>query len=277
MSGYSVIGYQPGNSIVHQLSAVSKLLFFILVSITAMVTYDTRLILVIALFSLSLFRLSGISLKSVSFVFGLAAVFALLNAAMVYVFSPEYGVELYGARTVWFAGVGSYTITAQELFYLLNLLLKYVCTIPLGVIFLMTTHPSQIAASLHQIGISYKVAYAVSLTMRYIPDVQEEYHLIRLSQEARGLELSQKAPLVERIKGYLTLVTPLIFGALERIETISTAMELRRFGKEKTRTWYVAQALSGLDYLVIGLAFLLFSLMLSLFFFNQGRFYNPWT
>ena len=50
----------------------------------------------------------------------------------------------------------------------------------------MTTHPSQFASSLNQIGVSYKIAYSVSLTLRYIPDVQEEYQTIKLSQEARG-------------------------------------------------------------------------------------------
>ena len=61
----------------------------------------------------------------------------------------------------------------------------------------MTTHPSQFAASLNQIGIPYKFAYSVSLTLRYIPDVQEEFFTIRKAQEARGLDLSQKAGLVK--------------------------------------------------------------------------------
>lgn len=98
----------------------------------------------------------------------------------------------------------------------------------------MTTQPSQFASSLNQIGVSYKVAYAVSLTLRYIPNVQEEFYMIRMSQEARGLELSQKEKLMKRIKGNLQIVIPLIFSSLERIDTVSTAMELRRFGKIKS-------------------------------------------
>ena len=100
----------------------------------------------------------------------------------------------------------------------------------------MTTHPSQFASSLNQIGVSYKIAYSVSLTLRYIPDVQEEYQTIKLSQEARGVELSKKAKLIKRIKGNLQIISPLIFSSLERIDSISTAMELRRFGKNKKRT-----------------------------------------
>ena len=271
-----LVGYHAGTSFLHRLSGASKLLFLLFVSLAAMLSYDTRLLLVIGLGALALFATSGIRLKDISFILSFALTFALLNVLMVYLFAPQYGVEIYGAKTVLIDGLGAYSITAQELFYLFNLTLKYVCTIPLALIFLMTTHPSQFASSLNQIGVSYKIAYSVSLTLRYIPDVQEEYQTIRLSQEARGLELSKKAKLVQRIKGNLQIISPLIFSSLERIDSISTAMELRRFGKNKKRTWYSYQAMEGKDYGMILTALAVLILSVLLIFLNQGRFYNPW-
>ncbi|HEM2832849.1 energy-coupling factor transporter transmembrane protein EcfT [Streptococcus suis] len=276
MSQQKLIGYHPGTGFIHSLSAVSKLLFFLIVSILAMITYDTRLILFIAVFSLALFKMSGIRYKEISLVLILTIIFAVMNALMVHLFAPRYGVELYGADTPLLSGLGVYSLTSQQAFYLVNLLLKYFCTVPLAIIFLMTTHPSQFASSLNQIGVSYKVAYAVSLTMRYIPDIQEEFYTIRMSQEARGLELSRKGKLMERIKGSLSLVIPLIFSSLERIDTISTAMELRRFGKNKKRTWYTQQPLQRMDYAVLLFILALVVVTIYLFFVNQGRFYNPW-
>ncbi|HEM4286001.1 TPA: energy-coupling factor transporter transmembrane protein EcfT [Streptococcus suis] len=276
MSQQKLIGYHPGTGLIHSLSAVSKLLFFLIVSILAMITYDTRLILFIAVFSLALFKMSGIRYKEISLVLILTIIFAAMNALMVHVFAPRYGVELYGADTPLLSGLGVYSLTSQQAFYLVNLLLKYFCTVPLAIIFLMTTHPSQFASSLNQIGVSYKVAYAVSLTMRYIPDIQEEFYTIRMSQEARGLELSKKGKLMDRIKGNLSLVIPLIFSSLERIDTISTAMELRRFGKNKKRTWYTQQPLQRIDYAVLLFILALVVVTIYLFFVNQGRFYNPW-
>ncbi|HEM4973904.1 TPA: energy-coupling factor transporter transmembrane protein EcfT [Streptococcus suis] len=276
MSQQKLIGYHPGTGFIHSLSAVSKLLFFLIVSILAMITYDTRLILFIAVFSLALFKMSGIRYKEISLVLILTIIFATMNALMVHLFAPRYGVELYGADTPLLSGLGVYSLTSQQAFYLVNLLLKYFCTVPLAIIFLMTTHPSQFASSLNQIGVSYKVAYAVSLTMRYIPDIQEEFYTIRMSQEARGLELSRKGKLMDRIKGNLSLVIPLIFSSLERIDTISTAMELRRFGKNKKRTWYTQQPLQRIDYAVLLFILALVVVTIYLFFVNQGRFYNPW-
>lgn len=272
-----LIGYHAGKTFLHGLSGASKLIFFILVSVAAMMSYDTRFLLLVALASLILFRVSEIRLKDISFVLAFAGTFAALNILMVYLFAPQYGVEIYGAKDLLGTGWGAYNLTLQELFYLLNLLLKYFSTIPLAVIFLMTTHPSQFASSLNQIGLSYKIAYAVSLTLRYIPDLQEEFYLIKMSQEARGQELSKKAPLSKRVKGNLQIVIPLIFSSLERINTIATAMELRRFGKNKKRTWYTQQAFGKLDKLVILVSVLLLALSLLLFLVNQGRFYNPWA
>lgn len=271
-----LVGYHAGTSFLHRLSGASKLLFLLLVSLAAMLSYDTRLLLVIGLGALVLFATSGIRLKDISFVLSFALAFALLNVFMVYLFAPQYGVEIYGVKTVLLDGLGAYSITAQELFYLFNLALKYVCTIPLALIFLMTTHPSQFASSLNQIGVSYKIAYSVSLTLRYIPDVQEEYQIIKLSQEARGLELSKKANFVQRVKGNLQMISPLIFSSLERIETISTAMELRRFGKNKKRTWYTYQEMTTRDRLIILGSIFMVILSIVLIWVNKGRFYNPW-
>lgn len=271
-----LIGYREGDGYLYQLSGASKMLFFILVSVACMTTYDTRLIATVGLLSLLLFKQAKIAWRDISFVIKVIGLVALFNVFMVWLFSPAYGGQLYGQEDILFAGWGRFYLSSQELFYLINLLLKYFCTVPLAIIFLMTTHPSQFAASLNQLGISYKVAYSVSLTLRYIPDIQEEFYMIRTSQEARGLELSQKASIMSRIKGNLQIVIPLIFSSLERIDTISTAMELRRFGKNKKRTWYMSRPLENQDWLVIGLAIVILLLTFWLFRVNQGRFYNPW-
>lgn len=75
MSQQKLIGYHPGTGFIHSLSAVSKLLFFLIVSILAMITYDTRLILFIAVFSLALFKMSGIRYKEISLILILTIIF----------------------------------------------------------------------------------------------------------------------------------------------------------------------------------------------------------
>jgi energy-coupling factor transport system permease protein len=42
----------------------------------------------------------------------------------------------------------------------------------------------------------------------------------------------------KRIKHVFNIVVPLINSALERIDKVTNAMDLRGFGKYKKRTWY---------------------------------------
>lgn len=61
-----LIGYQHRDTVIHRLSGAGKLLFFILVSLAAMISYDTRMLLLIAIFSVFLLYLSEIRFKDVS-------------------------------------------------------------------------------------------------------------------------------------------------------------------------------------------------------------------
>ncbi|MFC4653353.1 energy-coupling factor transporter transmembrane component T family protein [Lactococcus nasutitermitis] len=265
-----LLGYTPGNSFVYKLNATAKLLFFVLISVSAMTTYDTRFLAFVAVSSLVIFRLSGIPFRSVKRVAQFAALFAVLNIIFVFLFDPNYGARLYGSHTEIFGW-----LTAEELFYLFNLVLKYFCTIPLALLFILTTNPSQFASSLNRIGIPYRSSYSVSLALRYIPDMQEKFVAIRNAQEARGMELSKKGNLLNKIKMNVQLMLPLIFSSLEQIDSVSTAMELRRFGKRKKRTWYSFVPLKTADFVLIGLALLGVATVIALFFVNQGRFFNP--
>ncbi|MGM0240541.1 energy-coupling factor transporter transmembrane component T family protein [Enterococcus sp. AZ103] len=275
MENNQTLGYHPGETMLHHLNATAKLIFLLLVSIACMTTYDTRFLIVISILSLAMFKVANVKWYQVSFVIKFIVFFSILNLLAVYIFQPEYGVQLYGTRHVIFAGWGRFTLTQEQLFYLFNLVLKYFCTIPVTLIFLFTTNPSSFASSLNKIGVSYKVSYAVALALRYIPDIQEDFQNISQAQQARGFEMSKKGKLMQRAKGTAQIVLPLIFSSLDRIEIISTAMELRRFGQKKKRTWYVDQPFQMKDYLLIALSILLVLITIALFHVNGGRFYNP--
>lgn len=274
---HQLLGYIPEDTPIHRLNGATKLVALVLLSIATMTTYDTRFLIVMTIASLILFKVSHIKWHQISFVVKFIALFSVINLITVYLFSPEYGVQIYGTRHVIFDGIGRFTITQEQLFYEFNLVLKYFCTIPIALVFILTTNPSEFASSLNKIGVSYKISYAVALALRYIPDIQEEYFDISVSQQARGFEMSKKASISRRIKGTVSIVSPLILSSIDRIESISTAMELRRFGKNKTRTWYMAKPLSTLDYLTIIFSVIVLLISISLYILNHGRFYNPFS
>lgn len=271
----NIFGYQERATVIHQLNGVAKLIYFLVTTLAVMTTYDIRLMIVISLVSCVALKLAKIQWEEVKFAVLLLAFFAGLNLVTIYLLTPQYGEQLYGSRHVLLGDIGRYSLTAEQLFYELNLVVKYMAIIPLVLLFILTMHPSEFAASFHRIGVPYRIAYAFSLTLRYIPDIQRDFVNIRNTQLARSGSVNGKQSLMVKIKQGVQLAFPLILISFERIDTISQAMMLRRFGERKGRTWYVTKAMTRRDWFVIAGALFWLFLVIVLFFVNQGRYYNP--
>ena len=271
----AMLEYTEIDSPIHKLTGATKLICLLIWSLISMLTYDTHILVFMVLSSFVIFKISKIKFKQISFVFYFILVFLLINNIAIFIFSPYEGVKIYGTRTDLFHIAGPYTVTLQQLFYQFNVTLKYFSIIPIALIFMVATNPSEFAASLNKIGVNYKIAYSVSIALRYIPDIQHEYRDISFAQQARGIDMSKKAKVTERIKNSTAILMPLIFSSLERIETISSAMELRAFGNKKKRTWYSQRDFKTNDYLAIGIMVTLFITSLFISIRSGSRFYNP--
>ncbi len=206
MARVAILNYIKRPSPVHELTGTTKLVFFLAWSVASMVTFDTRVLVCMLVIGAVIFKVSQIRIRDISVVLGLAAVFLLLNNIFIYLFTPEYGVELYESRTVLLAGIGRYTVTAQQ---------------------------------------------------------------------ARGIDLSGKDKLFTRLKNSVAILLPLVMSSLNRIETVSNAMELRGFGKEKKRTWYTYRSLKRNDWLAIGFAAVILIIDLTVTFWDGSRYFNP--
>ena len=129
-----LIGHQHRDTVIHHLSGAGKLLFSF--------SYHWRPWLAMipdCLFWLPSFRyFSSICQRSALKMFPLwpfcdgICRFKRLDGLSL--FSPSMGLDFTERSVIW-QGIGAYTLTSQELFYLLNLAIKYLCTIPLAIIF----------------------------------------------------------------------------------------------------------------------------------------------
>ena len=271
----NLFNYIDRPSPIHALTGASKLVCLLAWSVAAMTSFNTPLLIAMTAASFVLFRMAKLKLSDISVMLALMGVYIVMNNVLIYLFSPEHGCGIYESRTLLFTIVGRYTMTAEQLFYHLNVVLKNACTVPIALLFVCTTNPSEFAASLNKIGVSYKIGYAVALALRYIPDIQREYRDISLAQQARGVEMSsKKASVVSRLKAAGAILIPLILSSMERIETISNAMELRGFGKNPKRTWYMSRKFTGADIACMAVSILLMVISLLITSVN-GRFYNP--
>ncbi|MBU5426016.1 energy-coupling factor transporter transmembrane protein EcfT [Tissierella pigra] len=272
----NLFSYNLVDTPIHRLSGLTKLIAFLLLTFAVMFSYDIRVIICVMIFSFYILKVSQIKFSQIKLMVIYVGLFLITNTIITYLFSPEEGVGIYGTRHEIVHLIGRYSLTMEQIFYQTTKFLKYASVIPLGIIFLLTTNPSEFASSLNRVGVNYKAAYAVALTLRYFPDIQREYVDISLAQQARGLDLSSKAKLKDRFKNALLIIVPLIFSTMDRIELISNAMDLRGFGKCKTRTWYNSKSMNKGDFIAIGISILIFigTILVSIFI-NKSRFYNP--
>lgn len=272
-----LLTYSDKDTWIHRLSGVTKLLFFLLWSVAGMLTYDTRVLLTMLVISLIMYKLSKTEWRQVGTVFKFILFFLCLNLLTIFAISPYQGTEIYGTKTEIVHLFWHYTLTREQLFYEFNIMLKYFTVIPVVLIFIVTTNPSEFAASLNRIGISYRAGYAVAIALRYVPDVQSDFTKIRHAQEARGIEMSSKASLYKRLKSMAAIIFPLIFSSMDRIDVVGNAMELRGFGKNKKRTWYSGKALTMNDYLVMAFVVIFCIGAMAVTFRDGSRFYNPFV
>jgi energy-coupling factor transport system permease protein len=271
-----LFNYSFEDTFVHRLSGLTKLLCFLALTGVVMYVYDIRVFLVILVFSFIMLRIARIRIRDLKFIFLYVGAFLLLNMVLSFIFAPNFGTEIYGSRTLWFPIAGRYEITREQVFYQVSKLFKYGSVIPLGILFLFTTDPSELASSLNAIFIPYKFSYAVSLTLRHFPDIQKEYEDISKAQQARGLDISRKTPFWHRFRNAAATMIPLIFSSLERIDVITNAMHLRGFSKYRTRTWYSRRKIRKIDAVALAVCFGITAAAVCVAVFdNRGRFYNP--
>lgn len=269
--------YVERDNFIYNLSGLTKLVCFIGMTFAVMFSYDVRFIVPVMIISIIIFKASGLRFSQIRLMLIYVCVFLLTNFILTFVFSPTYGTQLYGTKHVLFVITSRYTVTIEQLLYQCTKTLKYASVVPLGMIFLLTTNPSEFAASLNRIGISYKGTYAVSLTLRYFPDMIRSYQDIATAQQSRGLDLSKKEKLGTRVKNIMNICVPLILSTLDRIESISNAMDLRGFGKRKKRTWYVEKPLKMSDWfsMLFGCLVLSASVFMTIVVNSGSRFWNP--
>lgn len=271
-----MFSYSQLDTFVHQLSGLTKLVSFLLLSFAVMLTYDYRIMLLTMVISCIAFVNAKIQFRQIKLVLVYVGIFLLMNIILTYILAPNYGSEIYGTQTILYQFNSYFIVTKETLYYLAVKTLKYFCMVPLGLIFIFTTNPSEFASALNHIGIPYKVCTTLALTLRYFPDIIRDYTNISLAQQARGIELSKKQKFSKRFVMTVKMIIPLIFSTLDRIDVISNAMSLRSYGKLKKRTWYSYRKLQVQDYLICFLSLGVFILSMYMrFVVTKTMFYYP--
>lgn len=239
MNNKFIINLIPGDTFLHKLSGTTKVRLFFILIVYLIMSFDIRLILPVFIAGLiGLISLKP-NFKSLRYLFLVVLMVNTLNIILYYLANPHLGLLYFGKETIWFQFTDYYIVTYEEVWFLGARLFKMFSTFLISLVFILSITPSELAAGLYSCKIPYKVCTIVELAFRYIPDISRDYTNIKISMQARGIELDpKKASLKERLKQNVFILVPLIITSFDRIGNISNAMDLRGFGKGKTRSYY---------------------------------------
>ena len=108
-----IFDYVERDNWVFNLSGVTKLLCFLILSASVMFTYDIRSILVIMALSFWVLHSSGVTFQQIKAMLWAVVLFLALNFVLTYLFNPTYGVEIYGTKHELFRFSNRYVVTLE--------------------------------------------------------------------------------------------------------------------------------------------------------------------
>ena len=162
-------------------------------------------------------------------------------------------------------------ITVERTFYALSQLVRVFSLASVTILIPYSLNPAHYGVTFHGLGLPDKIAYAMELTMRFIPTFGRDFQLTLDAQRARGYEIEKlRGGLITQVRKLAPLIVPVTIHAIAGSEDIIDAMDLRAFGVGP-RTWLEQLRYRRRDYVLIALAVLLliFSVAFSLFGFGQ--------
>ena len=167
---------------------------------------------------------------------GLKSMIPLLAVAfLLWSFTYKWSIfQQYGGYSGFEVGV----FMALRLFLILLVSLNFVASVK----------PSELVKGLEAFRIPYRAAFLLSLTLRHVYTIADDYRAIKEAQMSRGLELD-KGSLLKRIKNYVPVMTPLLVRSIEKAEELALAMELKNFSFKRRRA---AGKLKLMDAAIIG-------------------------
>ena len=213
------------------------------------------------------------------FILGFVFIFAFLTFLTgrggTEVYAQEHLIRRFEASFSIFGWTPALDITVERVFFAVSQFVRVSSIAVMTILIPYSLDPALYGITFRGLGLPDKIAYAMDLTMRFIPTFSRDFQLTMDAQRARGYELEKiKGGLFEQVRKLGPLMVPVTIHAIIGSEDIIDAMDLRAFGIGP-RTWLQNLIYKFKDRVLIGvgLAILLFSLALSVL--GQGQFWVP--
>ena len=245
MNGF--LEYVPGDSLLHRLNPMAKLLFAILFAIACFCTGNLVFLCAMLAAGIALAASCGMMRQTLGLMKAVAAFSVIL--AVLLVFTTPAGTPL--VELPWgYIGTGSLLAAVTTIIRL------EAAAIPLFLTFYVTKISDMSNAAVKVLHVPYKYAFTFASTVHFIPVFMNDMRGIMEAQTARGIEFD-KGGFVNKVRLMVPLCVPLLVSSVRKTNSAAIAAEVRGFNLRTRDSGYKQYPLKGADIATLGLAVVL--------------------
>lgn len=240
--------YFPGDSVIHKMDPRMKLVLTLVFIVFIFVCKNFWSLGLMLLALLLIVKLSGVPLKTI--LKGLKPLLIIIIiTAILNIFYVDKGITL----------VERPHITTGGIFTAVFMVVRVMSLVVASSLLTYTTSPTLITDGIERLlsplkflrGSVHTIAMMMTIALRFIPTLIDEYDKITSAQKARGADL-ETGNLVQRTKALIPVFIPLFITSFRRAYELAFAMECRGYHGYEGRTRMKEMHLVKRDYLALG-------------------------
>lgn len=244
MKGF--LEFVPGDSFLHRMNPIAKLVSAFLVVAGCFVTDSFVLLACVLVLDAVLSARCKMTRQALGLVKAVAA-FSFLLALIALLFSPSGDVLV--ALPWGYIGTGS-VVSA-----LLIVVRLVACAVPLFLVFSVTKLTDIANALVKVCHVPYRYAFVFASTVHFIPVFLNDMQGIMEAQTARGVEFDQGG-IVNKARLMIPLCVPLLVSAVRKTDSAAIAAEVRGFNLRTRESGFKEYPFSAGDIAVMLVALL---------------------
>lgn len=237
--------YLPRNSLIHRLDPRTKVAVWLFIAAPAIIS--NSILISAAMFCITLL-LSFIGEVAVPYAKNIAKVTLPVFVPIILI----QGLFYPGGRTpiLWLTPALSFKV--EGIAFAILLVTRLLAIFGGAYLLNLTTYPGDLMASMLKSGLPLNIAYPLFSALQIVPTIESRLQSIIEAQTSRGLKL-QKVSLLQKLKNFVPLLTPLLLGAIEEAYRRSIALEARGFSSKVKKTFLRDLKIRPLDIIFITL------------------------
>jgi len=275
--------YRKRKSLIQAFDPRAWLIFYACFLAGTLCFWDIRFLAPFILIAILVLVTSGLKWHEIRraflFIVGFVIVFTVLTFLTgrggSEVYKQEHLIREFKAPFSILGWTPTLKVTIERVFYAVSQFGRIFGIAIMTILIPYSLNPSLYGVIFRGIGLPDKIAYAMDLTMRFIPTFGRDFQLTMDAQRARGYELEKiSGGIFEQVRKLGPIFVPVTIHAIMGSEDIIDAMDLRAFGIGP-RTWLEELKYRPRDWGLMLFSVLLIAFSLAFVLRGYGNFWIP--